>query len=127
MRLRAAAGASVTFHQRRAQASNIAPVLMSYIICRKRLEAVDYTVTVHALRPECLLYMAKPQWTAIRVVLTFLLDEQLWESLTESNAVNTSPCKSKPNSGHCRWLHAADPDARKGADSNFARSSIASG
>ena len=63
---------------------------MSCIVRRERLEAVDYTVTVRAVRPECLLYMAKPQWTAIRVILIFVLGEQLFESLTESNAVKSS-------------------------------------
>jgi hypothetical protein len=91
MRLRAAAGASVTFHRRRTQASSIAPLLMSYIIRRKLLEAVKSTpLQIRAAHPECLLYMANPRWTAIRVILIFVLGEQLLESLTESNAVNSS-------------------------------------
>lgn len=65
---------------------------MSCMIRRDRLEVVDYTVTVRAVRPVCLLYIAKPQWTTIRVILIFVLGEQLFESLTESNAVKSSRC-----------------------------------
>jgi hypothetical protein len=64
---------------------------MFYIIRRERSEAVDSTpLRFRATRPECLLYMAKAHWTAIRVILAFLLGEQLFESLTESNAVKSS-------------------------------------
>jgi hypothetical protein len=81
----------MTLHCGRTQASSIATRLMSYIIGRELLEAIDSTpLQFRAVRAECLLYMAKPHWTAIRVILIFVLGEQPFESLTESNAVNSS-------------------------------------